>query len=100
MTQNNEIEINNTITWLKKQRDGLIVGDYRNILYNLYQKILSQSTSAPPCILNNLVDTVSLYYRNEYQILEFCKALEELGYIEICESSDELAITILKPIDF
>ena len=94
-------EKNETINWLIKQRDGLIIGDYRNILYNLYQKINSLSSSKnQQCYLKDIIDTKSLYYKNENQLLELCETLKELGYIEISYTTNNITITILKTIDF
>lgn len=62
MCDKNNLEI---ITWLRKQRDGFIIGDYRNILYNLYQKISFVLTSQGTCTLSSLIDVNSIYYRHE-----------------------------------
>lgn len=90
-----------TIEWLKKQRDGYIVGDYRNILYHVYHKIKTISMKDEKvCTLQDLVDEYSVYYRTESQVLEFCDMLKELDYIDVCNHTDKLSFTILKPIDF
>lgn len=97
MRDQNKSEI---ITWLRKQRDGFIVGDYRNILYNLYQKISLVLSSQETCNLNSLIDINSIYYRNKNQLLEFCEDLRNLGYININYTSNDIVITINKEIDF
>lgn len=89
-----------TIEWLKKQRDGYIVGDYRNILYHVYQEIKSISMNDGYCTLQDLVREDSIYYRTEVQVLEYCDMLKRLDYIDVCNHTDKIAFTILKPIDF
>nr|DAU00987.1 MAG TPA: hypothetical protein [Caudoviricetes sp.] len=88
------------ITWLRKQRDGFIIGDYRNILYNLYQKISFVLASQEICNLNSLIDINSIYYKSKNQLLEFCEDLRNLGYININYTSEDINITINKEIDF
>ena len=90
-----------TITWLKKQRDGIIVGEYRNILYDVYQSIKNISiNTGHVCTLQNLANYGSTHYGSESQLLEFCDMLQELGYIDIYNRSEGVVLTILKPIDF
>lgn len=88
------------IEWLRKQRDGYIVGDYRNILYHIYQEIKSISMNEGYCILQDLVNEDTIYYRTEAQVLELCDMLNILGYIGICNYPDKVTLNILKPIDF
>lgn len=79
-----ELQKAKTIEWLKKQRDGYIVGDYRNILYHIYQEIKSISMNNGYCTLQDLVNKDTIYYRAEAQVLELCDVLNTLGYICIC----------------
>lgn len=95
-----EIQKTETIEWLKKQRDGYIVGDYRNILCHVYQEIKSISMNDGYCTLQDLVKEDTLYYRTEAQVLELCDMLNILGYIDIRNHSDGVKLNILKPIDF
>lgn len=95
-----EIEKAETIEWLKKQRDGYIVGDYRNILCHVYQEIKSISMNDGHCTLQDLVKKDSIYYRTETQVLEYCDMLKRLDYIDVYDHSDKMAFSILKPIDF
>lgn len=88
------------IEWLKKQRDGYIVGDYRNILCHVYQNIKSISMNSGCCTLQDLVKKDSIYYRTEAQVLEYCEMLKGLDYINICNHANNITFTILKPIDF
>lgn len=85
---------------MKKQRDGYIVGDYRNILCHVYQEIKSISMNDGYCALQDLVKEDTIYYRTEAQVLELCDMLNTLGYIDIRNHSDGVKLNILKPIDF
>lgn len=89
-----------TIEWLKKQRDGYIVGDYRNTLCHIYKEIESISIKEGNCVLQDLVKKNSIYYRTEAQVLDYCNMLNALGYIDICNHTDRTTFSILKPIDF
>lgn len=101
MNNISENDLFETIVWLRKQRDGLIIGDYRNILYDLYQRISEiSSNSTKTCYLKELIDEKSNYYKNENQLLELCEKLYELGYIKICKLTHDITITITKEIDF
>lgn len=95
-----ELKKTETIEWLKKQRDGYIVGDYRNILCHVYQEIKSISMNDGYCALQDLVKEDTIYYRTEAQVLELCDMLNTLGYIYIRNHSDGVKLNILKPIDF
>ena len=94
-------DIIKAVSWLKKQRDGVIIGDYRNTLYHLYQKIYDISPEpTQTCSLKDLLDETSVYYRNENQLLELCHVLQKLGYIEMHNLTNDIKISVLKPIDF
>ena len=95
-----EIQKAETIEWLKKQRDGYIVGDYRNILCHVYQEIKAISMNDGYCTLQDLVNEDTIYYRTEAQVLELCDMLNTLGYIDICNHPDRVRLRTLKPIDF
>jgi Cdc6-like AAA superfamily ATPase len=95
-----EIQKAETREWLKKQRDGYIVGNYRNILYHVYQEIKSISMNDGYCTLKGLVKEDTIYYRTEAQVLELCDILNTLGYIDIRNHPDGVTLNILKPIDF
>ena len=95
-----ELKKTETIEWWKKQRDGYIVGDYRNILCHVYQEIKSISMNDGYCALQDLVKEDTIYYRTEAQVLELCDMLNTLGYIDIRNHSDGVKLNILKPIDF
>ena len=95
-----EIQKAETIEWLKKQRDGYIVGDYRNILCHVYQEINAISMNDGYCTLQDLVNEDTIYYRTKAQVLELCDMLNVLGYIDICNHPDRVTLNVLKPIDF
>ena len=63
-----ELKKTETIEWLKKQRDGYIVGDYRNILCHVYQEIKSISMNDGYCALQDLIKEDTIYYRTEEQV--------------------------------
>lgn len=88
------------IKWLRKQRDGYIVGVYRNILCHIYQEINSVSINKKHCKLQDLVKEDSIYYRTNEQVMELCDTLYELGYIDKINHNDIMEFTILKPMDF
>ena len=90
-----ELKKTETIEWLKKQRDGYIVGDYRNILCHVYQEIKSISMNDGYCALQDLVKEDTIYYRTEAQVLELCDMLNTLGYIDIRNHSDGVKLNIL-----
>lgn len=96
----NSEELNQKLQFLKKQRDGLIIGDYRNILSNLYSTITS--------IINtneNIYCSVDMIYEKYYAknnhekniIIDYCLDLEQLGYICIDNYGK---VFILKKLDF
>lgn len=88
------------IEWLKKQRDGYIIGDYRNILYQVYQEIKSNFIKDGYCTLQKLVKKNSIHYRTTSQVLELCEMLNTLGYIYIYNHKNRVTLGISKPIDF
>ena len=95
-----ETQKKETIEWLKKQRDGYIVGDYRNILSHIYQEIKSFSMNNGCCTVQDLINEDSVFYRTEVQILEYCDVLKRLDYIDTFNHANKIVLTILKPIDF
>ena len=95
-----ELKKTETIEWLKKQRDGYIVGDYRNILCHVYQEIKSISMNDGYCALQDLVKEDTIYYRTEAQVLELCDMLNTLGYIDIRNHSDGVKLNILMSLIF
>lgn len=87
------------IQLLRKQRDGLIIGSYRNTLANLFLKIKDIiSDNKKECLIITLQE--KCFAKNEHEkniIIDYCLDLEQLGYISI--GSDQ-RIIITKDIDF
>ena len=91
-----------SVDFLKKQKNGLIIGEYRNILYSIYQSIQSISNNSNnKCIL--LSDIFEKQTGNFVPIgvlLSYCEDLEELGYISIQKENNDYKLVIKKDIDF
>ena len=87
------------ISFLKKQRDGLIIGSYRNILADLYEKVLlccKQNNGV--CNISNLIEMNGQQNKHlENVTIDFCLDLEQLGYINI---NDNDTIEIKHCLDF
>lgn len=89
-------EKTNKIDFLRKQRDGFIIGDYRNILAQIYIIIKNatyESFSLDKLYQANFVDTS----HNKNVILDYCLDLEQLGYIKVDNNGE---IEIIKELDF
>ncbi len=84
---------------LKKQRDGLIIGNYRNILANLFVKIKETiSENKNECSLSMLQTNCCAKTDHEKNVIvDYCLDLEQLGYI--CIENNQ-KIIIVKDIDF
>ena len=84
---------------LRKQRDGLIIGSYRNILANLFLKIKDIiSENENNCLINTLQE--KCFAKDEHEkniIIDYCLDLEQLGYISIGSNQ---RIMIIKDLDF
>ncbi len=87
------------IRLLRKQRDGIIIGSYRNILADIYQKInnacVDNNGSCFVALLQDMYFASTSHKKNV--ILDYCLDLEQLGYIQI---NDCGKIIIIKEIDF
>lgn len=90
-----------TIDFLRKQKNGLIIGEYRNILFCIYNTIKTLSD----CCYERKLSEI----RKHNAILEsyppgilllYCRDLEKLGYITINEAKDDYELFIDKEIDF
>ena len=82
------------IDYLKKQRDGLIIGEYRNILAQIYGTIKKPAYDT--------LDKLYQVYRAESEhdknvILDYCLDLEQLGYVKIKYTGH---LQLLKELDF
>ena len=87
------------IGFLRKQRDGLIIGEYRSLLVTIYKKIsiiINQNNGV--CDFSNLFDLLEAKTMHERcVIVDRCMDLEQLGYIHIrCDET----INIQQEIDF
>ena len=88
----------NKIDFLRKQRDGFIIGDYRNILAQIYNKIKNTKNNDDTFSLDNLYQTnFSNISHNNNIILDYCLDLEQLGYIKVDENG---GIEVIKELDF
>lgn len=87
------------IEFLRKQRNGLIIGSYRNMLAELYEEIESLCKKQDiSCTLENLCELkASPSPHDKNLILDRCLDLEQLGYIAIYDTG---IISIVKKIDF
>lgn len=87
----------NKIDFLRKQRDGFIIGDYRNILAQIY-KTIKNTTYDDTFSLDKLYQTdFSNISNNKNIILDYCLDLEQLGYIKVDENGE---IEVIKELDF
>ena len=87
------------IKWLKKQKAGTIIGDYRNQLYLVYKHIESKChNSLQYCIYEQLFPEAS--WRGIYNPYEYCVELRELGYISILHTGSYHKLSIVKDLDF
>lgn len=98
-------QIAEKLDYLRKQRDGLIVGDYRNYLYNLYMSLKERcsetedgSCNPYPWQILVALDRDDLYKSN--LVYTYCDDLEALGYIRMQGYGKDKKIFIIKDIDF
>lgn len=84
---------------LRKQRDGRIIGVYRNILADIYEKIEKISVDNNGICSSELLQKMYLPYTSHKKnvILDYCLDLEQLGYIQIMDSGE---IIIISDLDF
>lgn len=97
----NADKINMPLDFLRKQRDGLIVGEYRNILYKVYQSIAKLSQNGCICKLSelhNIDETLNIYPLGI--LFSYCADLEYLGYISVCKKDMDYILHVIKDIDF
>ena len=88
------------IEWLKKQRSGAIIGEYRNRLCKVYRHIKDECDrlSHAYCIYEQSFSPIR--FKGIYDPFECCVALHELGYISIQRTDSQHKISIIKDIDF
>lgn len=92
-------EKNKRIAFLKKQRDGKVIGQYRNILADIYKKITKVSADNNGiCLIESLQEMFLPSTNHEKNvILDYCLDLEQLGYIQMKENGE---INIIREMDF
>ncbi len=98
-------QIAEKLDYLRKQRDGLIVGDYRNYLYNLYMYLKERCSetedgSCNPYPWQMLVALGRDDLHKSYLGYTYCDDLEALGYIKMQGNGKDKKIFIIKDIDF
>lgn len=82
-------QIDKKLEYLRQQRNGLIVGDYRNYLYKLYMYLKERCTeteddSCNPYPWQMLVAIGRNDLHKPYLLVyEYCNDLETLGYIKM-----------------
>lgn len=87
--------------WLIKQRDGLIIGEYRNQICMLFKGIEALCSTFDYCNIDQLQNHFKNTMFEKLTILsEYAKTLEELEYIEIFESNTQICFKVRKNIDF
>lgn len=92
-------EKNKKIEFLRKQCKGAIIGDYRNILASIYEKIktISKSNDGICHIILLQKECLASTKHKENVLFDYCLDLEQLGYIQI---DDDTQIRIIKELDF
>lgn len=100
-----EQQIAEKVEHLRKQRDGIIVGNYREYLYNLYGYLKASCEGSKerycnpyPRELLMAIGRTDLY--NSYLGYKYCDDLEALGYIKTEGYGKNKKIYITKEIDF
>lgn len=95
-----ELSLDDKKAWLKKQRKGTIIGDYRNHLYTVYMQIRKTC---------DLLNTNECLYEKAFSEngipgvfspLECCIELLHLGYINIQDNGNQYLLSIVAEIDF
>ena len=100
-----EEQITEKVEYLRKQRDGLVVGNYRNYLYKLYMYLKercdeSEDSCCNPYPWQMLVALGRDDLHKSYLGYEYCDDLEALGYIRMAGYGKNKKIYITKEIDF
>ena len=85
------------IAFLRKQRDGLVIGTYRNALANTYRGIEKALLEKGTCCIVSFCEEYGITDHEKNLLKDQCLDLEQLRYIQI----DELGnVLITKPLDF
>ena len=98
-------QIAEKVDYLRKQRDGLIVGNYRNYLYKLYMYLKKRcaegadgSCNPYPWQMLKALGRDDLH--KSFLGYEYCDDLEALGYIRMEGYGKEKKIFVTKELDF
>lgn len=88
------------IIWLKKQREGIIIGDFRNCLCSVYEHIRASccGSETQSCVYEVVFSNIKI--DGVYNPFDYCLELCSLGYIEIQLANALHILSILKEIDF
>ena len=89
-----------SVDFLKKQRDGLIIGEYRNILHEIFQSILSKANYNKCCYLSEIPEFQNGSILPLGILFSYCKDLEMLGYINIIQNNNDYKLIVEKDMDF
>ena len=98
----NYSELSNTqkIIWLKKQQKGVIIGNFRNCLCSVYERIRAScsESNTQSCVYEDVFSRMKI--AGVYNPFDYCLELYGLGYIEIQLVNSRYILSILKEIDF
>lgn len=98
----NYSELSNTqkIIWLKKQRKGAIIGDFRNCLYSVYEhiRVSCSESDIQSCVYEDIFSGTKI--AGVYNPFDYCLELCSLGYVEIQLADSLHILSVLKAIDF
>ena len=92
-----EEEITAKITFLRKQRDGLVIGTYRNTLVNAYREIEKELSGQGVCCVVSFCEEHGTTDHGKNLLKDYCLDLEQLRYIKIDETGN---IFVTKSLDF
>lgn len=95
-----ELSNSQKIIWLKTQRQGGIIGNFRNSLCAVYEQIrISCSKSeAQSCVYEDVFSSMKI--PDVYNPFDFCLELHNLEYIKIQPTKSLHILSIIKEIDF
>lgn len=95
-----ELSCEEKINWLKKQRKGLIIGDFRNHLYAVYIRIRKTCDllNANQCSYEEAFSENGI--PRVYDPLECCMELFRLGYINVKYEGARYILAITAEVDF
>lgn len=88
------------IVWLKKQREGIIIGNFRNCLCSVYEHIRAscRESETQSCVYEDVFSNIKI--AGVYNPFDYCIELCTLGYIQIQLTNSLHILSILKEIDF